>query len=444
MKPDSFISITASAALTVASLLIIAIPGNVWAQAQTAIANPQRHKGSPSSLALDVAFLQNGKALYGVIHDVTDSDVSLVVQREWLRDNHPALYKNHAESEQAATRDNESEMLSRVNGWIQERPDDVNLVVFLEAELAAAKARLKEVQPESLRFTIVRLPKSDIRRTVLQTANRRQLGLLGWKHNLAEVEIRTAVDLKRELTRRNVSIKQNSLVDFSEEVPALAQSDQQWAIRKCIVEFVLRESLEFQGSGNKFFRRGESPGMATLLTQMMSQGGIGGSGSLQEIGEELGIPEFTRNKAAKSRRKSRWDWADQAKIAEREGFRSFTMTRLNQNLASPEVTVDIAFIGKDHRDQWQRLATFQGKANADKQAQEDIQALMQDPQVKQILEVAQGLGLDTSGQIEKALRHGVATQAALQDGMNRFVEFTDRFSQSLTGPLIKVPTADSN
>lgn len=399
----------------------------------------QKHTGSPNSLAMDVVFQKDGKTLYGVLHDVTADGLVLVLRREWFRDNHQAYYDSLAEAELKAAEQAEDSLIERIEQWKAERPDDLDLLDFLSGEQAAAEKRKADLDLDSLRFTFVKIASDQARRVVLQDAAERQVGLLAWKHNLTDAEVRPAEELRAELIKQNIEIG-NNVVDFSDQVPGTPQSKRDWAMRKNIVEFLMRESLEFQGTGDTFFKKGERPAMAGLLSQLM-QGGLGAGGSIQQIGEELGIPEFTRNRKGRDgtgrggNAKTGW-WKKQAEIADKEGFRSFSITRLNQNLASPIVKVDVAFIGKDENDEWQLVAEFKGSANADEQSDDDVEALMDDPQVKQIVQVAEGLGVGAGDQLTKALRHGVATQSAMQDGLGNFFQFLDKYSKRLDAPQI--------
>lgn len=397
------------------------------------LAAQQKHKGSPNALATDVVFLNDKTTLYGVVNDATDEDLTLVVDRKWLETNYAGFYQKHVEAEREAAAKNETAMIERIDTWMAEREDDVSLTFFLEGEKANAEKRLADADPGSLRFTFVKIKKSEIRRVVLQDARRRQIALVAWKHGLDDVEVRAAHDLIKELERNNVSFRSEK-VDFTNDVPGTPQSTRDWAMRQNIVEFAMRdESLEFQGTGDAFFRKGEEPGLATLITRMMGQGGMGG---IQQIGEGLGLPEFTRNRRQKENAGGKDWWKKQAKVADDEGFRSFAITRLKQSLLSPDVSVDVFFFGKDENNQWQLVQSFRGSANADRQSDEDVEAMMEDPQVRKIIDMAEGLGLGATGNIKKALRHGVATQAAMQEGMTRFVEFTDRYSQRLDAPAL--------
>ena len=394
----------------------------------------QQHRGSPKMLAADVVFLNDKTTFYGVINEVTDSTVTLVVERQWLKTHHKKYFDLHQNAESKAAEKAETELIDRIEHWINERPDDVNLVIFLEDEKLAATQRLANADFSDKRFTFLTFPRSDIRRVVLQKATQRQVALVAWQNDLPDVTTRTEEDLRTSLEKLSVDIE-SAAVDFADDIPGSPQSDHEWAMRKNIVEFVFLKSIEFQGMGDSFFRRGEKPGLKMLMTQLFGQSGFGG---IQQIGEELGIPEFTRLEKPRADARPKDWWMKQARIADDEGFRSFSITRLEQDSQSPVVKVDVFFVGKNEEDEWILVKTFQGSANADRQSEEDVKALLDDPQVKKVVEMAEGFGLGAEAQLKKALRHGVATQSAMQQSLNRFAEFTNRFSHRLDSPSFQV------
>lgn len=400
----------------------------------TASAQQQHQPGATGKLSVDIVILHDQTKFYGVVTAQTDSEVTLVVERAWLEANWPDLYRDHREKEQDAVEENQSLLITRVDEWIAERPDDANLKFFLEEEKEKAGKVLQDFGA-STRFTWMTFPVSDVRRVVRQNDWQRKIALVAWKHNLVDVAQRTARSLAAELKQLQVDVEAAD-VDFSSDIPAPPQSDEQWALRKGIVEFQLREPLEFQGTGETFFRQGENINPLALVQQMMQQGS---ASQIQQVGEELGLPEFThRRRQAEQEPPKDW-WKRQAEVADREGFRSFQITRLNQNLLRSDVSVDVVFLVKDHEDQWRAVHLATGRADADRQSAEDMEHLREDPQVKQVVELMEGLGLGAQGQMERALRHGLATQSAMQMARDEMQKFVDLYADDLTSPSVEVP-----
>ncbi len=395
----------------------------------------QGHRGSPNALAADVVFLNDGSTFYGVIEEVSDNDVYLVLERDWLQATYPDVFREQQEREIAALQNAETVLIERIDQWIRERPQQTNLVLFLEDERQAAIRRQEAGLRETKRFMSVHLRREDIRRVVLQSPPQRRIALLAWKHKLREATTRTARDLQQELQQLGISNEER--VDFQDEIPTSPQSDRQWALRKGVIEFVLMRPLEFQGTGDTFFRRGEQPALASVFQQLMSQGSSRG---IQQIGEELGLPEFTRNRQAVPAAMNNdlagdW-WRKQAAIAEQEGLRVFSVTRLSQNASAGEVRVQVVLVARDESGNWQVVKECLATANANQQSDQDVQTLMQDPQVRQVLKWAEGLGDASAKQVQQALRHGVATQAAMQQGLTQLFQFTETYSKRTDRPAL--------
>ena len=410
-------------------LLLIGLELNLEAQ--------DRHKGAPTMLATDVVFLENKSTLYGIIDQVTQDEVTLVIERAWLKANHPDIYERLAKTEGDTAEKANADLIRRIDQWIAERKDEVDLKIFLEDEKKLALQKADSKDPHAVRFAFLKLPQSEIRRVVQQSSQQRKVALVSWKHDLPNVAVRPAQDLVKELKQRNIDW-QNSKIDFSGDVVSPSQTDREWAFRKALVEFSMMPSLEFQGTGNSFFRRGEKPGMKAMMEMVMGQ--MGGVGSIQQIGEELGLPEFTnRGKQNNVRSLAKDSWKKQIDIAEKEGLLCFSITQLKQNPLSDRVEVKVMLIAKDERGRWQKFKEFVGRADANKQSDADVKAMSEDPQVKQIMEVTDALGMGASPQLKRALRHGVATQAAMQAGLNQLAIFVNDHSKGLAGPRIITP-----
>ncbi len=411
-------------------VLLWGFDGNLLAQVQ--------HQGAPTALATDVVFLNNKTTLYGVVDQWTEDEVILVVEREWLKANHPDIYDRLAKTEKDIAQSENADSIRRIDQWIAERKGEVDLTMFLEDEKKLALQKNASEDLSAVRFAFLTLPQSEIRRTVQQSAQQRKVALVSWKYNLPNVAVRPVKDLVKELNQKNIDW-QNAKVDFSNEVATPSQSAREWAFRKALVEFSLMAPLEFQGTAGSYFRRGEKPGMKAMMEMVVGQ--IGGGSSLQQIGEELGLLEFTQRRKQKNTRSSEKEtFKEQIGIAEKEGLRCFAVTQLEQNPLSDRVRVKVMLVAKDEQGKWRKFKEFVGQADASKQSDADVKALMEDPQVKQVMEFADALGLGAGQQMQKALRHGVATQQAMQAGLNQLAVFVDRHTKGLAGPRIIPPS----
>ena len=400
----------------------------------------QEYRGSPKALALDVVFLKDKHTLYGIVHQIEKDTLGLVVERQWLRDHVTEIYDQQLAVERRQTRQAQSEMQKRIQRWLSNVEEKVDLRIFLEDELKRIREAteigedIENGKPIASRFMLLSIPRDQIRKLVQQPNWQTQVALVSWEEKLADVTSRTASDLRRELEQRQVAWK-TLQPNFKDDVPTRPQSDREWAFRQAIVEHVFTPPLEFQGVEGAFVRRGGVPDLKTMLK--MALGSAQGGQTLQQLGEELGLPEFTRNKSeAPGEQSLKQRWQDQISIAEREGARGFSAIQLKQSPSTNRVEVTLFFLAQDEVGDWHLLNEFVGSARSDQQTKADLAALKTDPQVQRIVAVSKGLGLTSQRQLDFALKQGLATQAAMQQAMNELAIELNAFADSLSGPPI--------
>ena len=321
----------------------------------------------------------------------------------------------------------QEQLVKRIEKWLEARADEDNLRLFLEDERERALSRWQNPEVPETRFTILTIARSDIRRTVLQTADSRSMAIHGWANNLQDVEITPAGELYDELSTSGADLSQT--IDFSRDLPERLQSDDDWALRQGIVEYVLAKSLEFQGVGDQFFRTDERIDPMMLMGQMLQN-----NNPLQQLGEELEMPEFRNSRDQRQETESGDWWREQAEIADKEGFRVFAITRLNHSLRDPVVKVQTLLVAKNSDGDWVVVHRANGEARPEDQSADALRELKRHPQVAGLVRNAGSLGMGSG--IDTALRHGLATQQALVEAGAALYEFTSRYADELGGPPI--------
>lgn len=404
----------------------------------------QRHQGSPHNLAADMIRLDSGEFLYGIVIHRDDSHTDLLVLRDWLQEWHPQWLEQADRTTREDWKRAGQQLLQRIDQWREETGEDLpDLRVFLEDERARIAGQLDEPDAGGGRkLARLRLENGEIGNLVVQAEPRHRLLGVAWKHELDQAATRPAGQLVRELNRRGIDPASEPL-DTSGWIPPVAESDEAWAIRRALVEFERGDPLRLQGSGTTFFRHDQQPGLATLLGQLA---GAGNSMDLvRQIGEELEIPEFTAGQQQRQQNERDW-WKKPAAIADGEGRRVFEVTRLNQNLLDPSAgSVSSHVFVKRDDGSWQPLFRTRAAIDPRQVDQAELDALREDPQIRQIGEVFSGLaGGNLDQPMELALRHGAATGSALREVRSQTAEFTGRYRQRLDGPPIKLTTADSD
>ncbi len=390
-----------------------------------------------SRLGVDSVKVDGGKRLYGfLLSHGADQTIVFAVGRQWLEATHPQPFVEFSELERDRFESLRQNRIKRIETWIESRPDDRGLASFLEHELA----RFTEMVPEDLskkKFLTLELKPTRYREIFNQPADRRKIAGLAFQNDLESVTTTPVTQLKKQLVEMGVDIETEA-VNLSKEVESTAETDRQWAARKAVVEHALRKQIEFQGTGSMLIRKTDTPADMTALVSQLVGGGLGGGlgqDPISQLGAELGLPEFKKPKE----QTEGW-WKRAATEAERDGFRGVSITRLNQNILSSTVTVEAYFFAMEKPGSWFQVTKCTGQASTAEQTEEQLKRIQEDPQVKSVLDTLQGLGLGGQGTIEQALRHGAATQKALQDATGLLNAFVSQNSRDLDSqPLALVP-----
>lgn len=376
-----------------------------------------------SRLGVDSVKIEGGKRLYGfLLSRRVDQSLVFSVGRQWLETTYPQLFAEWTALERDRFVQSRQQRVERLAAWIENRPDDRRLVSFLEDELTRfSEMRLEDVGKR--KFVIIELPPARYREIFSQPSDRRKIAGLAFQNDLDDVTTTPVSQLRKKLVELGVDVETED-VNLSREVEATSESDRQWVARKAVVEYALRKQLEFQGTGSLLVRKTETPDASALVAQMLG-GGLG-EDPISQLGAELGLPEFQKPKE----QSASW-WKRATEEAEREGFCGVSITRLNQNTLSSTVTVEAYFFAMEKPGNWFQVVRFASQANAAEQTEDQLKRIHEDPQVKSVLDTLKGLGLGNQGLVDQALRHGAATQKALQDAAGQFNAFVSQNARAL-------------
>jgi len=261
-----------------------------------------------------------------------------------------------------------------------------------------------------------------IDRTTVATT--KEFFLLAWRERLDRPEYRTVTDLAGELRDRGIDVKKAS-ADLSDRLPSRLDDERQWAARRAIVEYQYRRTIDFQGTGGMLIRTDTMQGQADsmpLVAQIMRTQLAGG---LQELLEPR------RHRSADSR--SQLEPA--TREAEREGALGVRVTRIRQDILRGRATVESRFLGRMPDGTWETVWLHAETRDTSKVQQERIHRIQQDPQVRQVQQVIQTLGLNVdTNAFQTALRFGAATMEAQEAANGRFYEFRDTYLERLDRP----------
>ena len=390
--------------------------------------NGQLPQVEDSRLGVDAVRLVGGKRLYGFVLQQTPGEgLTMAVERAWLETTYPELYEQYAEREAEQRKALHATLVERIQDWIEQREGDRLLLGFLKRELAQIE---QESDSEELpTFFSVTIAAKDIRKVLIQEARRRHIAGLAYQHYIANVVQTPAGFLRRRLEEADVDVTKEQ-VNLLDRMPKFQhESSRQWAARQALVEYELREPLEYQGTGTLFTRVGDEPDPQALIAQML---GGNTTDTLSQLGAELGLPEFK-----KPAEPTDW-WKKVTKEAEKDGFRGVLVLRLIQNLLSPEVVVEAHFYAQEAPGKWFEGTNIRASSNANHQPAEALERIKQDPQVAKVVETLSSLGIQAGDRIDQAIRHGAATSSAMSQASGSFHSFLRRYTTSLRTPPVSV------
>ena len=390
----------------------------------------QLPKVSDARLGVDCLRLSDGKRLYGFQLDAGSGKLRFAVERAWLRDTYPDYLLELEVAEESEQADAREILIERLEKWLSELNEDDLLRRFIETELG--RVQQKRGAKSDSQFVVVDFERSEVREIKQAKRGFRQIAGLAFGHDLENVTITPAKYLKRELEELEVDLKSET-VDLLDRLPAVASdSEKQWSARQALIEFSFGKELEFQGTGAMMVRKGDAKAdLGQLLAQSM---GANSASMIEQLGADLGLPEFAKFSRA-SQDSETWK-AKVIEQAESDGFRGALVSRLDQNPLSNEVKVVTTFLAKGQGGDWFEAFEYVARADARKQSNDATERIKQDPQIQQVLGMVQGLGLNVGNQLDRALRHGAATEQAMRDAQAEFNEFLSKYGTRVDGASI--------
>jgi hypothetical protein len=394
-----------------------------------------------SRFAVDLVTLKSGERLRGAFMG-RDANriVSMAVQRDWLKKNEPKYYEKLAKDESTAAVQANQALVQRIEKWIANKPENNFMVAYLKGEFEDAQDQLKATEKTGVdaQFVVVQFPDNRIRTKYSQQTINRKIALLAWQEEYKDVENREATDLARELEDDGFKLADEE-VDLSNRIPTRPQSEREWAARQAIVEFNFGEKLEYQGTGTALFRTGKEKqvDLAKVLPQIL-QGTLKNQlGGIEDLLNEPGLNG--RRPAAKNVNKQ--DFSKQITEAKQEGARSFRVTKLDLNPGGGRATVTGLFVVQMPNGKWETIWKSTVSEDAKKARPDAEFQIKNDPQLKQLTELLNGLGGGLDGQLNTAIRFGGATMEAQKKADSEFFKFRDKYMRRLSGPRIRLPAA---
>lgn len=378
--------------------------------------------------AVDMVTLKSGDHFRGAVLTEADGQLQIAVPQNWLRSAHPKLHAELAAKDETDREAAQTQLLDRLKQWLAGQPEPEQLAAYLETELDRLTRQAEQQEKRRAnkgmdgagdeRFLMVTLPSARIQTRFLQSPANRQVAVLSWREGLKDVEKREVRDLIRELEQRGLD-PATEVVDLSDRLPRRPLTDAEWAGRRALVEYHFGHAMDFQGTGQALFRtdgKGGPPDLTQVLTQVLQD---------QVQSQLSGLLEETRG-ARRPAAAPAINLQPAIEQAQREDVRGFRVTQLQLDVNGTRATVQTQFVARMPDGQWRTVwsQTIQQNANELRAGQEA--QIRNDPQVREVLKLAESLGAGGDAAVSTAVRFGAATMEAQQQADRAFFRFRDR------------------
>jgi len=371
---------------------------------------------SNRNLAVDCVRTSDS-SFYGLVLQQNPKEVVIAVDRQWLATTYPNALGKFQKEERDQLDALTQLYHGRIDTWMNQRKDKQLLIEALQLERQRIANDNAPQAVEKKLFILLTFDKKIVKHVYLNLPERKKVAAVAWHLELPNVTIRKFSDLSAAV-KESKSTFEEAEANLLSQLPASGLDENQWNLRKAMMEYRILGELEFQGHDEILFQTSKAADLGAILTQLMKQST---GGSLQEIGRELGLPEF---QAPKPQGDQNWQ-AKLTKQADAEGYRSIVVKRTISNRNQDLVTVQSLLMVKNLQNQWQIIKSFESSANGLKQSTEDLQLIQADPQVQSVLDTFKTLGLgNDSALLEVAIRKGAATKQATDEvnrKMNRII-----------------------
>jgi hypothetical protein len=328
----------------------------------------------------------------------------VLVNTSWMRTNCAELYEKDVAPRILASQTTTNASLAEI---LQK---EIDLVKIEEPESPQRAGLLKEVldrltpdETTEPKFVILELPKSRVTNVESQTDERRELCRLALLNELQEIEETHWKSVVEQLQAIPEAQRKRS--------PPQAINDDQLNLEQILaaVDVRMDAATRLIQSGSTVIDESAEPDLSLLLNSMLG-------GNVQSLLGELLNEGQPRQPAAPPN-----DTLPEAarRVADQKKHSTVVLSGFDFDIAAGSATVTRRLFHKDKNGQWKLLLTSRETSTAADVKPGQVEAIENDPQVKEIAGLVEGLGLG-GGQFSNALQMGAVVQNALGETNQKF------------------------
>ena len=400
---SAILRVRASAGEAVLSrLVLLMLTASLSAETQAQMA-PLKAR-SFRDRVVDKISLSDNTHIWGML--LSKRPTRVLVNTAWIRTNCAEFYERDVapqiHSSQTVSNASLADILQK----------EIDLAATAEPETPQRTGLLKEIldrlTPDETAepvFFILELPKSRVTNVESQTEARREFCRLALLNNIQDIE---------ETHWKSIAEQLQAIPEAERKLtPPQATNDDQKNLDQILaaVDVRMNAASRLIQTGSTVIDESAEPDLSLLLNSMLGGNVQSLLGELLNEGQPRqpdAPPNDTLPDAAR-------------RVADTKKHSTVVLSGFDFDIAAGSATVTRRLFHKGNNGQWQLLLASRETSTAADVKPGQVEAIQNDPQVKEIAGLVEGLGLG-SGQFSNALQMGAVVQNALGDANQNFDE----------------------
>lgn len=384
------------------SLILLMLAANVSKVSYAQI--PLQEARSFRDRVVDKVSLDNNTSLWGLL--LNRKPTRVLMNTMWMRTNCVEFYENDV-----LPRIREARTIPYAS-LVDLLQKEIDLTSSADKEEPQRTGLLKEIlirlSPEEFeepKFIVLELPESRVTNVESQKGTRRELCRLALLNDIQNIEITHWKSIAEQLqaipeAERRLTSPQ-SVNDDQENLERILSA----------VDLRMNTASRLIQTGSTVIDESSKPNLGLLLNSMLGRNVQSLLGELLNEGQpqQLQTPPSNTLPAAASR------------LADSKKHTTVALSGFEFDIAAGSATVTRRLFHKTSKGQWKLLLSIRETSTAADLKPGQIEAIANDPQVKEFAGLVEGLGLG-GGQLANALQMGAVVQNALGEANEKFEE----------------------
>ncbi len=366
--------------------------------------NPPTTAKSFRDRVVDKATLAEGAQLWGMV--VEKKPAKVFMSTAWLKQNQSAFFEREVLPE---LQKNKADSFATLSGLLKADVERLQEATPVDRQrIGLLKEVIRTLVPNDdtvPQFVILEIPKARLRNLESQPDSRRDLCRFAILNGIPDIEETHWKSVSEQLQRIPAAARKIS--------PESTQVDDDLSRQRILaaVDIRMNTVMRLIQNGKSIYDESAAPDLSAVVSTMLEgnvQSLLGellneGGARQQPVAQEDSLPDAAR------------------RMAEEKNHSTIVLSGFQFDLAGGSATVTHRLFHKSDDSQWKLLVSSAGTSTAADVKPGQVAAIENDPQVKEISSLVEGLGLG-GGQFGNALQMGAVVQNAMRDAEAVFEE----------------------